>query len=289
VSLFSVNTKEQLAFLLKVLPVEIDEVLADRRKYLRSFRISKPNGASRLVYDPQGPLKLLQQKIKTHILDSVPLPNCVHGGVRCRSVLTNAAPHVGKEFVFCLDIKDFFPGIGPTLVGTIFRALGFGPGVVDSLVSATTWDNHLPQGLATSTGLANLAMARVDLRLQTLACKQSFDYTRWIDDLTLSGRRRLLNFERLILRIVAEGGFSVNPDKVQMMHSGMQQVVTGVVVNRKLNVPRAERNRIRREVLQFRASKHDSEATFQRIRGKVSWISQVNPSLGARLETRLSR
>jgi len=284
---FNIHTKLELATHLKVHPLEIDRVLAERRKYYRSFKKIKPDGTPRLLYDPQGPLKLLQQKVKTHVLDLVPLPDCVHGGVGGRSVVSNARPHIGKKIVFCLDIKNFYPSVEPRIARAIFGALGFGSEASEVLVNITTWDNQLPQGVTTSTSLANLAMARVDWRLQKLAAQQGFDYTRWIDDLTLSGHRRLLDFRKLIERIVIGEGFSVKPEKVRTMHAGMRQVVTGIVVNKKANISREERKLIRQGVLQLWASRRHGDSSLDQVRGKVSWLSQVNPILGGRLANRL--
>lgn len=285
--LFNITTKEELARLLAVGPFEIDQVLANRRMYYRSFKRLKSDGTSRVLYNPQGPLKLLQQKVKVHIVDFSPVLGCVHGGVRGRSVITNARPHVGKDIVFCLDIKDFYPSVRPHVVCAIFECLGFGSEVANLLTDITTWDNQLPQGITTSTGLANLSMTRVDVRLQTLAVKQGFAYSRWVDDLTISGSRRLLDFRRLIQRIVIEEGFVIKPEKMRTMHSGMRQVVAGVVVNRKPNVPKEERRLIRQGVLQLCASRGRDRTSLDQIRGKISWLCQVNPTVGGRLAKRL--
>ena len=130
-------------------------------------------------------------------------------------------------------------------------------------------------------------MTRVDVRLQTLAVKQGFAYSRWVDDLTISGSRRLLDFRRLIQRIVIEEGFVIKPEKMRTMHSGMRQVVAGVVVNRKPNVPKEERRLIRQGVLQLSASRGRDRTSLDQIRGKISWLSQVNPTVGGRLAKRL--
>jgi RNA-directed DNA polymerase len=284
---FHIRTKEELARLLAVGPFEIDQVMANRRMYYRSFKRLKSDGTFRVLYNPQGPLKLLHQKVKRNIIDLAPVLGCVHGGVRGRSVITNARLHVNKDIVFCLDIKDFYPSVRPTVVCTIFEYLGFGSEVAHLLTDITTWDNQLPQGVATSTGLANLSMTRVDVRLQALADKQGFAYSRWVDDLTISGSRRLLDFRRLIQRIVTEEGFVIKPEKLRTMHSGMRQVVAGVVVNRKPNVPKEDRKLIRQCVFQFRASRRRDSTLLDHIRGKISWLSQVNPNLGCRLAKKL--
>jgi len=248
---------------------------------------SKADGTKRTLDVPTGPLKLLQQKIKGHVLDATGVLECVHGGVKKRSVITNALPHVGKDVVFALAIQGFFPSISSSAVRAVFRALGFGEEAAALLTRVVVWKGHLPQGAATSTGVANLAMTRIDMRLRSLARQQGFDYTRFIDDLALSGSRRLLNFRRLIIRIVEEEGFRVNPSKIRTMHSGMRQEVTGVIVNRKLNLSWEERDRIRQSVIRFASTPKRFRTEEDRIRGQLSWLSCINAPLGRRLRTRI--
>jgi len=52
---------------------------------------------------------------------------------------------------------------------------------------------HLPQGAPTSPALANLAAFTLDRRLTGLAGALDATYTRYADDLTLSGSSRLLH------------------------------------------------------------------------------------------------
>lgn len=282
----SVETKADVARFLSVGLEEIDAVVRHMRSFYRPMQMLKSNGTKRTLYVPGGPLKLLQQKIKNRILDATGLLECVHGGVRHRSVFTNALPHVRKEVVFTLDIKDFFPSVAPSTVRAIFRTLGFGEEAATLLMKLVVWESHLPQGVATSTGVANLAMLRVDMRLRALARQQEFAYTRYVDDLAFSGSRRLLDFRRLIVRIVESEGFHVNPVKIRTMHSGMRQVIVGVVVNRKPNLAREERDEIRRNLMQFISTPRRFRTNEAAIQGQLSWLSSINAPLGKRLRKR---
>jgi RNA-directed DNA polymerase len=282
--MFDARTAAELATLLDVAPREIDAVLSKLGRFYRSFRIPKSNGTFRLLQVPDGELKLLQQRVKIHILDPIRPLDCVHGGVLNRSVKTNASQHVGKEIVFALDIKDFFPSVSARTVQAIFEALGFGNDTAGSLTKITTWNQQLPQGSPTSTSLANLSMVRIDARLVKLARCNGFAYTRYVDDLTFSGNARLLDFRKLIVRIVEEERFCINPQKLRTMHSGERQIVTGLIVNTKLNIPREQRRAIRRNVVAFsRYGERQKAATRDSVRGQLSWVSFVNAALAFRL------
>lgn len=277
---FSITTTNELAKLLFVAPQEIHEVNRNRYRYYRKISIAKPDGSFRVLRVPEGSLKVFQDKVRRHVLSQIPPLDCVHGGIKGRSVVTNAKPHIGKQVVLTLDVKDFFPSVGPTTVRTIFSFLGFGSDALEALINATTWDDQLPQGAPTSVAIANLAMYRVDRRLTRLARQQGFAYTRYLDDLALSGSWRLLDFRRLVRRIIEGEGFIINPAKVRTMTAGGRQVVTGVVVNEKLNLPREQRDLIRRQVL---SSRTQSGTAFERMRGQLAWLSSVNPQQASRL------
>lgn len=282
-TLFDIGSTEALAKLLGVHPLDLEEVSVNRGKFYRLQRIRKENGKLRILNVPQGQLKLLQQKINRHILAAVEPLRCAHGGVRGRSVVTNAQRHVGKSVVFSLDVKDFFPSVSPKTVRAIFEALGFMREAANLLVQTTTWNGQLPQGAPSSSGIANLSMTRVDVRLEGLAATQGFDYTRYVDDLTFSGPERLKRFRGLIQRIVEEEGFKVNSDKILTMHSGMRQVVTKIIVNTKLNLTREDRNQIRHVALQRANLPRRTSNIDDSLRGQLSWLHSVNPTLGMKI------
>ena len=91
-----------------------------------------------------------------------------HGFVEKRSTVTNARPHVGKDVVVNLDLKDFFPSITFPRVRGLFESLGYSPAVATLLALLTTeaprvqvlhdgtpfWvaagERALPQGACTS-------------------------------------------------------------------------------------------------------------------------------------------
>ena len=281
--LFDIGSAEELAKVLLVHPLELEEVSFNRGKLYRSHRIRKANGALRILHVPQGQLKVLQQKINRHILGTVEPLACVHGGVKGRSVITNAQQHVGKAIVYSVDVKDFFPSVRPAIVRVIFEALGFRGEAQNLLVQTATWDGQLPQGAPTSSALANLSMTRVDVRLEGLALTQGFNYTRYVDDLTFSGPERLKRFRGLIQRIVEEEGFKINPEKILTMHAGMRQVVTKIVVNTKLNLTREDRKEIRQSALHCAVMPKQARNNDYSLLGQLSWLCSVNPTLGMKV------
>ncbi len=82
----------------------------NEKKY-RFFGIRKKSGELRVINAPIGGLKHIQRTLNL-ILQCVYKPNKVANGfVWNRSVATNAKHHVGKNYVYNMDLKDFFPSI----------------------------------------------------------------------------------------------------------------------------------------------------------------------------------
>ncbi|MBX2804091.1 MAG: RNA-directed DNA polymerase [Myxococcales bacterium] len=234
------------------------------------FQIPKKTGGTRLISAPMPRLKKAQHWIRAEILERVEVHEAAHGFVRGRSIVSNAAAHVGQRVVINLDLRDFFPSVHYPRVFGLFRSLGFSPEtstvlsllcteaeVEEVQLDGRRWFVHaserrLPQGSPCSPALTNLVCRRLDRRLTGLATQLGFTYTRYADDLTFSSTRDNAQVNRLIRaveHIVDDESFTVHPDKTRIMRRGRRQEVTGLVVNDRLGVPR-------RLLKQWRATVH---------------------------------
>ena len=278
--LFSISTTAEVATLLSVSAGEINHLVSRLDKQYFKRPRKKRDGTNRVLFVPSEKLKLLQRKIYDHVLSKVPLLPCAKGGVSGSSPIDNAAMHTNKAVVFKMDIAQCFPSIKPARVLAIFQAIGFGPEAAGLLTKLTTWKNELPQGVPTSNALTNLALARIDWRI-TCACEQhGFTYSRWVDDLTITGSPRLLQFRGMLQRIVQDEGFQLKTEKTKTEFANQRQTVTNFVVNKKVNLPRERRAAIKKEVKIARGQGGDLSPSTA---GKMYWLRAVNPEVGSRL------
>lgn len=75
------------------------------------FDISKKSGAKRSIHAPTNGLKAIQKTLAL-ILQCVFDPHpAAQGFTKGRSIVDNAKKHVGKNYVFNVDLKDFFHSI----------------------------------------------------------------------------------------------------------------------------------------------------------------------------------
>jgi retron-type reverse transcriptase len=279
---FSVSSAEEIAALLSTEIKQIQWVLSNLKAlYYRKVR-PKPNGTLRTLWIPRPPLRPLQDKIQKEILAKVPLPTCVQGGVPKRSIITNAKHHVGKPVLSTMDIKNCFPSITVQKVRRVFEELGFSGDALSIVTKLTTWEFQLPQGPPTSPRIADLALANLDRRQLGVARQHGFTYTRYVDDISASGGKRLRKVRNLQERIVKEEGFSIKPlkdgQKKLMYREQDRQQVTGLVLNQKVNLPREKRKEIigsTKAALRGKGELSDSE------HGKILWLGSVNASAGS--------
>lgn len=271
--------------------------------------LPKASGRLRLIEEPRPMLKHLQRRILRGMLDLVPPHDDSFGFRRGTNCLAGAARHAAEAMVMGFDLADFFPSIARHRVYALFRTLGYPRAVAGALTGLTTavtppavlatpglaardalTSRHLPQGAPTSPALANLCAHALDRRLHGLARSLGAAYSRYADDLTFSGDRRIAPILRATVpQIVAEEGFRLNPDKTRSSAAHQRQTVTGLTVNAFANTPRQTFDRLKATL--HRLSRPDAPradpATLARLSGQIAWVEQVNPARGARLRAAL--
>ena len=139
----------------------------------------------------------------------------------------------------------------------------------------------------------------LDFRLAGLAGSIAGQYTRYADDIALSGdellRRSTGRIGDLIAAIALDEGFEVNHRKTRVMHSSDRQMLTGIVINERTNLCRAEYDRLKATLhnctrfgmeSQNRDGHHDYRG---HLRGRVNHLKQLNPSRGMKLERLLQQ
>lgn len=248
------------------------------------FEIPKRSGGKRQIEAPKTMLKFAQKVILRKLSAEVRLHEACHGFRKAHSIATNASPHVGKAIVVNLDLKNFFPTINASRVFGIYRSFGYGDVEASFLTALSLYNDHLPQGAPTSPMLANITCIRLDYRLAGLAKKIGADYTRYADDLTISGSESIINYIHIIRKIVEEEGFSVALPKLRIHRRGSRQEVTGLTVNDKVSVPRAIRRRIRAALHHVSNGEEvtwkGEPLTLESLKGHINFITSIHPELG---------
>lgn len=200
----------------------------------------------------------------------------------------NAIPHINKEMILKLDIKDFFENISfVDIYNSCFSIEYFPKSVGMILTYLCTYDNHLTQGSPTSAYISNLVMKEFDEELGNWCNLKNISYTRYSDDMTFSGE---FNPGELIVKVrkmLYKLGLELNNNKIHIVHKSSSQKVTGIVVNEKLQVNIKYRNKIRQEIYyikKFGLSSHmkksdiniESKKYLNKLYGRILYVLQIN-------------
>lgn len=229
---------EQLAALVLLPQVNLERLVADAPKLYTSFEVPKPNGSTRTIRPPARPLRDLQRTLLDVLQRRIRYPRWMMGGVPTRSIFDHAKPHVGRKMVATFDVKSFFPSTKPTMVRPVLERLGFSGVATDAVLRLVTKDEELPQGSPISGCLANLALDPADRRIDALCRKHQLSFTRYVDDIAISGDTDLTKFQGTIIEAIRDCGYEVAPEKIRYMGRGVTQLVTKLRVNEILRPTR---------------------------------------------------
>ena len=108
--------------------------------------------------------------------------------------------------------------------------------------------------------LSSISFALGDYELNDLAKSSNLIYTRYIDDLTFSGNKYPTFFQKKVNNIVRKYGYLLNHKKSQILYrDNDRQIVTGVCINKKINISKDYKMKIRAELDKYANEVDNSE------------------------------
>lgn len=318
-----------VARLLQIKPGMLSYVLYTKPKteLYTKFEIPKRTGGIREISAPFGHLKLIQKRLAEILLEctkelrekhatksinkNFELRGVSHGFMPGHSIMTNGQPHITRRYVFNADLTDFFGSINFGRVRGFFikdKNFALSEKTATILAQIACYDNKLPQGSPCSPVISNLLGHILDIALVELARKNKCTYTRYADDLTFSTNKSIFPSDiafateddanswlpgKELTRIVRRNGFEFNEKKTRMQYKDSRQEVTGLSVNRKVNVPASYRYMVRamastlfrtgkfEHIIKYKSASGEevvskSEGKASQLLGMLSFIHQVD-------------
>lgn len=261
----------------------------------RSFEIPKSSGGVRHINAPNDDLKYIQSKLAKLIWNHIKQireqdsirANLSHAFEKGKSIFTNARIHQRKRYVINVDLKDFFDSFNFGRVLGFFeknRYFMLNHEMATVFAQLTCYKNCLPQGAPTSPIITNLVCEILDIRLLNLAKSYRLDYTRYADDLTFSTNdkniiNRFDDFYNDLNSEIERAGFKINTDKTRVLYKDSRQNVTGLVVNKKINIDRRYYKKVRAMTNSlYRNGSFTIDGkpgTVNQLGGMLSFINQV--------------
>ncbi len=286
-----IRSIKHLAWALDVLPEALVLLAENVSNYYRSFE-RDVKGKKRLLVEATGDLKKVQRAILDNILMRLsPFPSSF-GAVRGRTIKDNAYVHVRSRFIAKLDVRSFYPSVHRKRVYGFWVSQECSPDVAHVLTALTTKDHALPLGTSTSPALADQIVRSVDYRINDLAVKSGLNYTRYVDDITLSGPFPLERFTRTAAEVLRQNGFKIKKSKLVFYgpdDESDDRVITGVGIrDGRISAPLSYMlpltNELWRAIRQSRQAIVDDDfLPREHYRGKIAYINWLDPDYGRRL------
>lgn len=264
-------------------------VLSFASDYYRSFRLSKRSGGYRTISAPKEPLLSIQKTIYKRVLIPVQVHTAATGFRQQKSIVNNAAPHLGKKHVLKADITDFFGSVRFHSIKQAFEDIGYPKDVSEIFANLCSRNSCLPQGAPTSPALSNIVAYRMDMKLTALAKAYNLTYTRYADDLTFSGDD--LPYEKILSEVFKQAkkeGFCLKNKKTRFLTENKRKIITGISISSgtKMTIPKQKKRELRQNIhyiLKFGLKAHQQRinstdpAYLERVIGYLNFWLSVEP------------
>lgn len=292
--------------------IKLQSIIRNRENHYTYYLIKKKRGGFRRIIAPHSNIKYLQSWIKVNIIDKIEVNKSATGFVKKKSILDNALIHENQDVILNIDLSNFFESITERRVYGIFKSIGYAPNLAVEFARICTAsiseyrfrnlsDEEKPffedfynakealliQGAPTSPGISNIICRKLDIRLSKLSNKLGASYSRYADDITFSGTNDKLPNVSILKKILENEGFKINWDKVGRYKTGQRQIVTGLLVDKKVRVPKKFKKDIYRHL--YFCKKYGASSHFQKIKpdkgyrkewilGKILFIHAIEPN-----------
>lgn len=258
-------------------------------KHYHTVYLPKSDGSKRKLSVPDLILKLVQKSIADNILIQYPISKYAKAYKPGSSIQKNARPHIGKKKILKLDIEGFFDHILYSRVkDTVFYEEKYSESIRILLTMLCYYNDSLPQGAPTSPAITNIIMYDFDETVGAFCNEKNIAYTRYCDDMTFSGcfdEREIISFVKGELRKL---GLFLKNRKTAVISASKRQVVTGIVVNEKMNVTKDYKKTIRQEIYyikKFGLDEHlkrlgisDKQQYVLSLKGRIAFVLQTIPN-----------
>lgn len=289
------NFTKTLLYGEKAMPFEIKHLNfhcnpKNNKSRYRTFEINKKSGGKRIIYAPNAGLAKIQQCLNLIFQALIKPHTSAKGFVSGQSIVDNASVHIGRNYVYNIDLKDFFHSIDQARIwgrlqhypfnlnkkrknlelANMIAALCCHEIEVERVNADGNWEkivkNVLPQGAPTSPILSNIVCARLDYYLSKAAHRFGLNYTRYADDITFSSMHNMYTdgnpFIIELNRIILQENFFIKESKTRLQKINHRQEVTGLIVNNKPNVRQKYLKEIRKWLYYWERYGYERANTF---------------------------
>lgn len=269
-----VVSRRCLAVLFGYSPKFVGSLIIKTEKYYRVFSIKKGN-KSRKIEAPRVALKVIQKWLSEHLSNTLEFEDCVHGFVKGRSYISAAQEHLNANWIYSIDIKDFFQSTPQDKVIEAFKNLGYPTRGAIIASKLCCYRGFLSQGSPASPVLSNLVFTDLDKEISARAKDLGVTYTRYADDLVFSGKSNFPEGIKEFKDLIVNQGWVLSDKKEHYAEQPNRLKVHGLLVHGdRVRLTKGYRNKIRAFRHLFSQGRIDN-ADIARVRGHIDLASHI--------------
>lgn len=229
---------------------DVERIISTAPARYKQYPIPKRDGGFRLIAQPSRELKLLQRFLLDEWLSSLPVHPSATAYTKNKNIRENADRHKDNSAILKLDFRNFFPSIrasdwrqfcnkhplpwdGDGDAQRVLKILFWG--------LTTTRPICLSIGAPTSPLISNVMMFDLDSDFDGEAKARNLVYTRYADDITVSGAsiEDVILLEKHIRQSIGNcrsPKLKVNERKRGIYTTGQRRMVTGIILTPQRNI-----------------------------------------------------
>ncbi|RRV47645.1 reverse transcriptase domain-containing protein [Pseudomonas sp. p106] len=255
----------------------------------------------RAVFSPGKTLKNYLSFLSRVLFDRLPVEKDVVYSYRKGVNVVNAVEkHANNKFFFQSDIENFFGNITKEIIKkTILSAIDQCPITdietwIERILDLVTVEGALPPGYPTSPAISNACLLSFDKRLLAWCNEHSLTYTRYADDIIVSGTNDIwmnsLSYKVTELLNEEFNNFiKLNPQKTKIIRPGEKIKILGIAIlpNGKVSVDGKLKKRTEtamhlllkdKKMFQSFFKEADLDKALKKFSGQLNYINTVDPS-----------
>lgn len=256
-------------------PKFVGAMASKPKNYYRKFTIPK-GSKKREILAPRVALKVIQKWIGHYLSIALTFDDHVYGFVNGKSAPLAAKVHCNAQWVYSIDIKDFFPSTDQSKVKNSLEMIGYSSDAADVIVSLCCYNKGLAQGSPASPVLSNITFKEADKELKKISNKFGIRLTRYADDIVFSGKEEPPDdLANEVKRIITNFGWEIAENKEYLAQLPHRLKVYGLLVHNEYpRLTKGYRNKIRayRHLLENDRIK---EEDIDRIKGHINYANSV--------------
>jgi RNA-directed DNA polymerase len=239
----------------------------------------KSKGGYRPIAKPNKELKVwLRTMNKALSAQYGSWPTFMHGGIKKRSYISYARPHVNKPCVITIDIERCFELITTAeITQALQQHMNLTDDVCIQLAQRLCFKGQVPQGFPTSNFLCNLYLLDPLSQMQQIMEPQGIAFSNYVDDIAASGT--ISNSGNVVNQIVlalSQARLKTNKAKIVVMPSSKRQIICGLIVNKRLSLTKTLKLQLLAAIAQHSMSEESAS-------GWVAHLKNVDPKFQQKL------